>query len=342
MPKTFAFSNKGNYWKTRYSFLPCQYSTINKYMYSYPVSVVSAPEDTSDQCVAWLHQYGAQRCRWYDIPSTSAVAFTFNDNVSNNKMYRTLSIEGTNNVTPVALLAVNNSRSANQVKQTQSVSFKERGGIMYSGLTGSNLKSNKSITTLGTIVNVEVSGYSSNRLSLLIDVNWVRGAKAKLFQDATRNTALYTVDFFNSGQISKFLFPSGIGSPVSVSNWQAADDRIFRLATTANGTNQTYFGNALQCVVDFDDVVAAGYLPDAPVDEDAALAYLTGEASAQWGNAVGAIGQGITLVAVTPDEVNGAKPQGQYADLIVTLGTNDYEVYAFNAYYEPNTLDHSK
>jgi len=340
MPKTFAFSNKGNYWKTRYSFLPCQYSTINKYMYSYPVNVFSGASNTDDQCVAWLHQYGAQRCRWYNIPSTSAVALTFNDLVSNNKMYRTLSIEGTNNVTPLALLAVNNSRSANQVKEVQSVNFREKGGIMYSGLTGSSLRSNKSITTLGTILNVTPLSYSQTGvLTLSIELDWVRGAKGKIYQDNNRTTGLYTVDFSDAGQITRFLFPSGIGSPVSIANWQAGDDQIFRIPT---GTTQAWIGNELLCRLDFSEAQDAGYILNIPPDLDIAMLYLNTLAGSEWSQDPEALGQGITLVAITPDEVNGAKPQGQYADLIVSLGTNDYEVYAFNAYYEPNTLDHSK
>lgn len=308
-------------------------------MYSYPLNTQSGPTQTTDQCVAWLHQYGAQRCQWYDIPSTSAVAFTFNDLVSNNKMYRTLSIEGTNNIAPIALLSVNNSRSANQIKQTQSVNFTEKGGIMYSGLTGSNLKTNKSVTTLGNILDVRPFNYFQGVLTLEIDLNWVRGSKGKIFRDNTRNTALYTVDFSNAGQISKFLFPSGMGSPVSVCNWQLSNTDIFKVSYQFT---QSFVGNTLLATIDFNEVLQQTDLDAVPSNMNDAFGYLTGLASSEWGNPIDAIGQGITLVAVTPDEVNGAKPQGQYADLIVTLGTNDYEVYAFNAYYEPNTLDHSK
>jgi len=51
---------------------------------------------------------------------------------------------------------------------------------------------------------------------------------------------------------------------------------------------------------------------------------------------------GTTLFSISETETNGSMPQGQYADLVITLGNADYEIYALNAYYEPNSLDHSK
>lgn len=339
MPKTFAFSNKGNYWKTRYSFLPCQYSTINKSLYSYPVTVNSAIDDTVPKSIPYLHQYGAEICRWYGTQSTSAVSFTFNDNVSTNKVFRSLSIEGTNNLTPTALLSVNNSRDPSQIKNTQAVRFNAKGGILYSGLSGSNQRTNKNVTTLGTIRSTDAVSYEGGRLILRLQMDWIRGAKAKIYNGITQTTGLYTVNYNDAGAITKFTFPSGVGSPASVANWQAGDSTIFN--TAVGGLSTNFVGaNQFLVAIDFNDIVEAGFLESLPTDISDASSILVSQAADTWG--IGALGNGITLVALTPDDVNGAKPQGQYADLVVGLGTSDYEVFAFNAYYEPNTLDHSK
>jgi hypothetical protein len=346
MPKTFAFSNKGNYWKTRYSFLPCHYSHVNKYMYSFPVSVTSGINDTTAKPLPYRHHYGADICNWYGTQTTSAVAFTFNDNVSANKMYRSLSIEGTDNVTPTALLSVNNSRSAGQIKESTALSFTDRGGILYSGLTGSQRRTNKNVTTLGTIRSTDAVGYSAGRLTLLLEMDWIAGAKSKIYGGLLgATTALFTVNYISASQgaITKFTYPSGIGSPVTVSNWQAANTSIFNTNVGQDGITQVqnFVGsNGFLVSIDFNDVLDAGLIGALPASLSDAANLLITQAGNVW--PAGALGNGIVLVAVTPDNVNGGKPQGQYADLVVTLGNADYEVYGFNAYYEDNTLDHSK
>ena len=42
------------------------------------------------------------------------------------------------------------------------------------------------------------------------------------------------------------------------------------------------------------------------------------------------------------NEVNGEAPKGQFADSFVLLGSDDFEIYAFNVEYSPTQLDHSK
>lgn len=314
-------------------------------MYSFPVIVTSGINETTAQPLPYRHHYGAGICNWYGNQTTSAVAITFNDNVSANKMYRSLSIEGTDNVQPTALLSVNNSRSVGQIKESTALSFTDRGGILYSGLTGNQRRTNKNVTTLGTIRSTDAVGYSAGRLTLLLEMDWIAGAKSKIYGGFLSTTALFTVDYITSsvGAITKFTFPSGIGSPVTVSNWQAANTSIFNTNVGQDGPNQVqnFVGpNGFLVSIDFNDAVESGFIPELPASLADAANFLITQAGNQWPS--GALGNGIVVVAVTPDNVNGGKPQGQYADLVVTLGNSDYEVYGFNAYYEENTLDHSK
>jgi hypothetical protein len=315
--------------------------------------------DSNGTPIPYLHHYGSNICNWYGTQSTSAVAFTFNDNVSTNKMYRSLSIEGTDNVNGTAQLVINNSRSANQVKTTSSLNFRDRGGILYSALEGSQQRSNKNIVTLGTIIYADVVGGSydpvAGTITLGLKFDWVRGAKAKLYNSNTQTTALFTV---NQGVITKFGFESELeeGATIANANWQDADTTLLNTDAkfpvyddelgelfVVDGSN---FGGRDTFYVNL-NLSEAG-LDELPEDEDTAIEVILNQMVSAWGNQDGDeedpydVGYGVQIVAMTPDNVNGAKPQGQYADMVLTLGFDDYEIYAFNAYYEPNTLDHSK
>ena len=57
-----------------------------------------------------------------------------------------------------------------------------------------------------------------------------------------------------------------------------------------------------------------------------------------------ATGNLVLAVMVTPNEVNGRDPKGQYADLFLNLGesgTEDFELDILNLNYEHTRLDHS-
>jgi hypothetical protein len=52
--------------------------------------------------------------------------------------------------------------------------------------------------------------------------------------------------------------------------------------------------------------------------------------------------QTVNVIEITPQEINGAPPRGQYAQADIVLGSAPYELYAINVNYEPTDLDHSK
>jgi len=57
---------------------------------------------------------------------------------------------------------------------------------------------------------------------------------------------------------------------------------------------------------------------------------------------IAAQGPIVTLLEVTPQNINGAPPRGQYAQADIALGSDPYELYSINVNYEPTNLDHSK
>ena len=44
---------------------------------------------------------------------------------------------------------------------------------------------------------------------------------------------------------------------------------------------------------------------------------------------------------MTPPSVNGDSPKGQYADAVVNLGSNDFELFALNVEFETTDYSHS-
>ena len=57
---------------------------------------------------------------------------------------------------------------------------------------------------------------------------------------------------------------------------------------------------------------------------------------------LGTIQGSATLLEITPQEINGAPPRGQYAQADIALGSAPYELFSLNVNYEPTDLDHSK
>ena len=50
---------------------------------------------------------------------------------------------------------------------------------------------------------------------------------------------------------------------------------------------------------------------------------------------------GVDLFAISDPSINGDFLRGQFAEAYMSLGTEPFELYSLNLYYEPTTLDHS-
>ena len=93
---TIAYSHKGGFWKTKYTYLAGWFGRVGRLFYSR-----KGPSTTPD--VAWRHNSDiAKRTAYYmDLdqdPVGSGMSVSFNKNVSQNKIYKSLSIEGTSNI----------------------------------------------------------------------------------------------------------------------------------------------------------------------------------------------------------------------------------------------------
>jgi acetyl-CoA carboxylase carboxyltransferase component len=101
---TIAYSHKGGFWKTKYTFVAGWMARVGRLFYS--------GDKTPTTQAAWRHNSDtAKRTAYYIDPGTtpigSGISVSFNKNVSQNKIYKSFSIEGTSNINGANTFVVN-------------------------------------------------------------------------------------------------------------------------------------------------------------------------------------------------------------------------------------------
>ena len=82
--KTIAYSNRGGFWKTRYTFFSSCYAFVDRCLISFAKSFVSD--------AVWKHDENETRTSFYGGGAAgSGVSVTFNENPSQNKVYKAFS-----------------------------------------------------------------------------------------------------------------------------------------------------------------------------------------------------------------------------------------------------------
>tara|TARA_R100000908_G_C3737712_1_gene135070 strand:+ start:445 stop:1302 length:858 start_codon:yes stop_codon:yes gene_type:complete len=147
--KTIAFSNKGNYWTTRYSFVSSCIGWIKDHM-------VTSPTLAQAKEVLWKHDGSSDdNNKFYGVSYNSVIAATFSQAPSVNKQYKAFSIESAN---PANLAGSNlfipNKGGQNVVpKETTIGKLTERGGIIYGHIGQENRITMSNIEFVGVVEN---------------------------------------------------------------------------------------------------------------------------------------------------------------------------------------------
>jgi len=320
MSTTIAYSHKGGYWKTRYSFLASFMKSVGRKFFSSPAGAVN-PEDT----MVWEHNDSSEdnRTSFYGSKGGSSISVSFNDNVSSNKIYKSFSLEGTNNINGLNTFVVNSDNSPD--KQFSIGRLKDKGGIMYGHIGLSNtLIDGSNIKALGTFQFGEFSpsgspdGFNLGGIQIAQDqhnisrpVSSVKD-KSKYFFTLTNEVngvliGTYSID----------------GNPIDLSSSSSWSDDAFGQPFNLGFTGGQ-FANSL----------IFRSLTNEEFDFDLSDLYDGTQIEFNYGLA--------TLYEITPQEVNGAPPRGQYAQADISLGSAPYELFSLNVNYEPTDLDHSK
>ena len=322
MSTTIAYSHKGGYWKTKYSFFASFMQSVGRKFFSSP-SAGATFFGGRAQFLLWKHNSDddSKRTNFYGVASGSGMSVSFNDKVSSNKIYKSFSIEGTNNISGSALntFIVNSDNNPN--KQFSIGPVKDKGGILYGHIGLSNtLLDGSNIEAIGTL--------SANSISNLL----AYGTGPMIAFEASK--ASLKRSFSAVQGKSKYILMDGAGNFYSING-----------APISQGLSQdlTYSDPALGEPLHlnkFVNFVGNSVIQFAVIDSPFNGIFYTG------GNylfsSVLPVTVPTTLLEITPQNINGAPPRGQYAQAEIFLGTEPYEIFSLNVNYEPTDLDHSK
>tara|TARA_R100000654_G_scaffold55425_5_gene81750 strand:+ start:592 stop:1551 length:960 start_codon:yes stop_codon:yes gene_type:complete len=288
--KTVAWSHKGGYWKTRYSFASYCYAFIDRIFLSFNTFFTNAP--------VWRHDDDTvTRTSFYGNVGGSAISVTFNENVSSNKIYKALSLESTNNVNGITALTINNSTVADQTKNITATVLEEKGGIMYGGVGFDNRLTGANVKAVGSV---------SNMIG------------------AAGITTVF-IDFIDGGNSYNLTVDSST--------------RYFFMNVGEDGVS-TFFATDLATPIAVPDEFNTTFTPFTLVTEGEAEAIGVNYMNLAGGVAVMPTTGNTYLYSATPGETNGEGARGQTADAVITLGSNEYELFAVNLEYEETDYDH--
>ena len=347
--KTIAFDNIGKVWKTRYSFIPTCYSYVDKKFLSC--------RQTSNTDLIWRHDVRRQPFNnFYGRQYKSSLKASFNDNVSVNKIYKSLSLEGTENLAGgQSRFLANSTSEPAQMRDAVVGRLQEKGGILYAPLgrgtktTNSNLNAigvARSITPLWT---TRVSS-ASELTALLVSDNppeTIYGYSYNL------KRFFLEIDFFTHNFMSsssfKIIFGGAHGflgeTTENISNGSYTSTTAYYLNSTLespSGVSKATINGKNGIIVNLEYQQTSEIMLDILSGEIDPYFDLGKALSIDIQNRFAA-GRPVTVYMLTPNTVNGADPKGQYADLELDLGmdgTEDFELDILNLNYEPTTLDH--
>jgi len=136
---TVAFSTKSNVWRSRYSFVPTCYATLDNYMLSCmkpnnPDSLGQGHIYTSLSFV-WDHDNIEEFNNFYGFGNLSSLEIVSNHNPSAVKIFKALSIEGDGGWNASAY--TNIARGGDPEQETDVFNFDEKEGVLYSDIPSS-------------------------------------------------------------------------------------------------------------------------------------------------------------------------------------------------------------
>ena len=310
MKNTIGFNDKKNIWTSKYDYESSNYASLDKQFFSCRKTV-----EASDDVVCWEHHKNSANNNFYGTQYSSAIAVSFNDNPSQNKLYKTFSVEGSENLKgSLHSFATSETLQPGQTPLTVNVdTLKNKGGILYGNIPKDpRIKAN---------VNMKFIGSTSRETT-----TQSLGQDLFFFNGVLGNTA-FTVD-----QSTKFAFVFGNsinpvvitpdGSPVSIE-----ENTDFYTLSSGFVSPSLSELDALE----IDDPLGKGIIVKATLQ--AYNAFI---------QSLGGTDGIVSIFAITDPEINGDFLRGQYAEAYIRLGSDNFELYSMNVNYEPTDLDHSK
>jgi hypothetical protein len=327
MPTTIAYSNKGGYWKTKYTWFASFMEKVGRKFFTSSIDGASTSAEYPSSLV-WKHNVDDdnKRTNYYDQVGGSGVSVSFNDRVSSNKIYKSISLEGTSNIQDESFNTFVVNADNNPAKQFSMGRIKDKGGILYGHIGMSNtLLDGSNIEAIGTFKaatifpasfiadfgNGPLLVFQSDNVSLRRNVSSVRGRSKYILMDSSGS--FYSI---NGAPIT-----SPLDQTLNYDSDLFGEPLHLNVFTNVAGNTSIQFASLNSS---FNEVTGSFTGGDYEFNEAFSLSVPT------------------TLLEITPQEINGAPPRGQYAQADIVLGSQPYELYSINVNYEPTDLDHSK
>lgn len=207
MPRTLAFSHKQGYWKTRYSFYSYCYAFLDRIFLSFNQAFGRDPvyrHDSDD--VGHTVFYGAPA-------AGSAIALTFNEKPSRNKIYKAMSLESTTNVNGLSVITVNNSTVPGSAANTNANVIENRGGILYSDVGFDNRLTGANVKAVGVVTNITYTAPVNILTIDFIDGGWSynQGDDVKYF--------FGSVAYDDAGNTTTTYFQFNVANPINIGTY---------------------------------------------------------------------------------------------------------------------------
>jgi len=329
MSTTIAYNHKGGYWKTKYSFFASFMQSVGRKFFSSP-SAGATVSGGRAQDLLWKHNSDddSKRTNFYGVASGSGMSVSFNDKVSSNKIYKSFSIEGTNNISGSSIntFVVNSDNNPN--KQFSIGPVKDKGGILYGHIGLSNtLLDGSNIRPVGTIFPQLAEDPADDIPAIIAVPGLVPGvlvSEVNNFSSSSPDSSVGSV----ADPKTKYILLGGDNKLYSMLGEEITESIAsgINYSNEALGLARVYgspFGSNQVTFFSFND-------------EGETVFYANSDLN------ISNLNQKFTLLEITPQNINGAPPRGQYAQAEIFLGTEPYEIFSLNVNYEPTDLDHSK
>lgn len=326
---TLAFSHKEKVWRTRYSFTPTAYATIDNTFIScngvHPTGFVE--NGFSD--LVWKQDSNSTHSNFYGFQYDMSVAFVANYNPSSVKMFKSLSAESNSNNWTGFVTTNENPVGSDQseFQRAEIGGFTRKEGVSYVDIPASEINSTSHIvsgfTTLdGYLFDLQANPYQTSNLGSISannrDLEWTVPIGVQQSQIPVGKSCFLLV---RDGQ-GQLCYVRGIDT-VPVGLESPSYEEGFAVVLGFNAVNQ--------------NVTLGMKLP-------VQIASLTGSAlaGAVFNGWLAIDGLDEHLYIQSPAKTNGDYMRGQYLNVYLTNNSvAPVECLAFNVNYEPTKLDHS-
>jgi hypothetical protein len=366
---TISYDPASGRWKSRYSYDTSCFDLQDNVMLSFNTG-------SNNQEICYEHNPNSNKNTFYGDRTDSEIKLSFNANPSTNKVYKAMSLEGANLAAATSDFTTNLSPDIPQRGDARiNEGFIERGGIFYGGITKVNGTDNENglklvgeITAAQYLDTTVSSPYVINNGNLpfqgigIADPYWQyvyftiipyphyraldsassEDVVSKYYAGWQDGNAIAVTPFLASAveiedDLSNFTFESpgnidALADRIDNSNqdtFESLSQGVYNTNTNPKLGNNILVARVTGDVVDVNQLGTDNNLSASTILSIGINNYL-------------AAGNRLFIYKITDDRIDGSDPMGQYADVTLNLGSQDFELFAVNAEYNTTSLDHSK